>query len=158
MKNTYKFKKLLSKRSDSAKLRRGERGQSLVELSMSLTIILLLLSGAVDFSIAYFSFSAMQDAAQEGALYGSINPTDEAGIITRVRSASTNPVNLADETLVNVVVTVSGDSCEGDEVRVNVIYDYPVSMPFIGAIIGSQEITLNASVTDTILQPACSSS
>jgi len=156
----FDFHKLISrsKRSQFAEPRQSERGQSLVELAMSLTIIMMLLAGAVDFSIAYFSFSAMQDAAQEGALYGSINPTDEAGIVTRVRSASTNPVDLSDAGLVDVVVTVSGDSCEGDEVRVNVIYDYPVSMPFIGAIIGSQQITLNASVTDTILQPACSSS
>jgi Flp pilus assembly protein TadG len=114
---------------------------------------MLLLAGAVDFSIAYFSFAAMQDAAQEGALYGSINPSDTAGIITRVRSASTNPVNLADAGLVNVTVTLSGAACEGNEITVNVIYDYPVSMPFIGSIIGSQTITLNASVTDTILQP-----
>src|SRR3990172_814599 len=123
---------------------------------MSLTVILLLLSGAVDFSIAYFSFSAMQDAAQEGALYGSINPEDEEGIISRVRNASTNPVDLADDALVDVVVTLPGDACEGNEVRVNVIYDYPISMPFIGAIIGAQQITLNASATDTILQPVCS--
>jgi Flp pilus assembly protein TadG len=158
MKNYFRKIFSQSKRSQSAEPRRSERGQSLVELAMSLTIIMMLLAGAVDFSIAYFSFSAMQDAAQEGALYGSINPTDEAGIITRVRSASTNPVDLADAGLVDVVVTLSGDSCEGDEVRVNVIYDYPVSMPFIGAIIGSQQITLDASVTDTILQPVCSSS
>jgi Flp pilus assembly protein TadG len=144
-----------SKKGAPARLLRSERGQSLVELAMSLTVILLLLAGAVDFSIAYFSFSAMQDAAQEGALYGSINPEDEDGIISRVRSASTNPVDLADEALVDVVVTLPGDACEGNEVRVNVIYDYPVSMPFIGAIIGSQQITLNASVTDTILQPLC---
>jgi Flp pilus assembly protein TadG len=137
-----------------------ERGQSLVELALSLTVILLLLSGAVDFSIAYFSFSAMQDAAQEGALYGSINPGDMNGIVTRVRNASTNPVELANESLVDVEVALAGDSCvgaacacEGNEVRVNVIYDYPISMPFIGAIIGTQQIRLNASVTDTILQP-----
>jgi Flp pilus assembly protein TadG len=144
------------RRGDPAELSRGERGQSLVELALSLTIILLLLAGAVDFSMAYFSFSAMQDAAQEGALYGSVNPDDETGIITRVRSASSNPVNFADTTLVDVIVTLSADpACEGDEVKVNVIYDYPISMPFIGAIIGSQKITLNASVTDTILQPVC---
>jgi Flp pilus assembly protein TadG len=137
------------------KQQRGERGQSLVELALSLTVILLLLAGAVDFSIAYFSFSAMQDAAQEGALYGSINPTNEAGIITRVRSASTTPVDLSNEDLVDVVVNLPGDACEGNEIRVNVIYDYPISMPFIGSIIGSQQITLNASVTDTILQPVC---
>jgi hypothetical protein len=138
--------------------KRGERGQSLVELALSLTVILLLLTGAVDFSIAYFTFSAMHDAAQEGALYASINPEDEVGITSRVRSASTNPVDLANEDLVDVVVTLPGDACEGNEVIVNVIYDYPISMPFIGAIIGAQQIRLNASVTDTILQPICSES
>ena len=147
-------------RSNPAKRGREERGQSLVELAISLTIIMLLLAGAVDFSIAYFSFTAMQDAAQEGALYGSINPTDEAGIISRVRRASSNPVDLTDTSLVNVVVTVPenpDDVCEGHEIKVNVTYDYPISMPFIGTIIGSQKITLNASVTDTILQPVCES-
>lgn len=153
-KNTNVTKSSL-KVSNPVQAQRGERGQSLVELAISLTAILLLLSGAVDFSIAYFSFSAMQDAAQEGALYGSINPTDEEGIEDRVRQASSNPVNLSNEDLVDVVVTVPGDACEGNEVRVNVIYDYPISMPFIGAIIGSQQITLNATVTDTILQPVC---
>ena len=141
--------------NESVKLRKSERGQSLVELAISLTIILLLLAGAVDFSIAYFSFAAMQDAAQEGALYGSINPDDETGIVTRVRNASSNPVDLADTTLVQVIVTVNEGACEGDEISVNVIYDYPISMPFIGSIIGSQEIRLNAGVTDTILQPVC---
>jgi Flp pilus assembly protein TadG len=155
MKKTQNPTNSASERSDPVKLQRGERGQSLVELALSLTVILLLLSGAVDFSIAYFSFSAMQDAAQEGALYGSINPADETGIITRVRSASSNPVDLANADLVDVVVSLPGDACEGNEVRVNVIYDYPVSMPFIGSIIGAQQIRLNASVTDTILQPVC---
>jgi Flp pilus assembly protein TadG len=136
-------------------VKQTERGQSLVELALSITIIMLLLAGAVDFSIAYFSFSAMQDAAQEGALYGSVNPTDEDGIITRVRSASSNPVDLANSALVDVVVTAPEHACEGDEVKVNVIYDYPISMPFIGTIIGSQKIRLKASVTDTILQPVC---
>ncbi len=98
-----------SRRSSPANQGQNERGQSLVELAISLTIILLLLAGAVDFSIAYFSFSAMQDAAQEGALYGSINPTDEAGIITRVRSASTTPVDLSNEDLVDVKVTLPAE-------------------------------------------------
>jgi Flp pilus assembly protein TadG len=138
---------------------RSERGQSLVELALSLTFIMLLLAGAVDFSIAYFSFAAMQDAAQEGALYGSVNPTDENGIINRVRNAASNPIDLSNDSLVDVDVEVNvtppEDACEGDALTVNVTYDYPISMPFIGTIIGSQHITLHASVTDTILQPVC---
>jgi Flp pilus assembly protein TadG len=157
MNKVAKLKNPSIKRGDPAKLRRGEQGQSLVELALSLTIILLLLAGAVDFSMAYFSFSAMQDAAQEGALYGSVNPTDTAGIITRVRSASSNPVNLTDPAVdVTVTVDYAGPfPCEGDDVTVKVVYDYPISMPFIGGIIRSQKITLTASVTDTVLQPVC---
>jgi Flp pilus assembly protein TadG len=155
MKKGTKAKNTSSSRYDHASLRQNERGQSLVELAMSLMAIMTLLAGAVDFSVAYFSFTAIQDAAQEGALYGSINPTDEDGIISRVRNASTNPVDLADEDLVDVVVSLPGDACEGNEVTVTVSYDYPISMPFIGSIIGSQQIILNASVTDTILQPVC---
>lgn len=149
-----------SLRSDFAKRRRNERGQSLVELALSLTVILLLLAGAVDFSVAYFSFSAMQDAAQEGALYGSANPSDLDGIRSRVRNASTKPVDLSDEDLVGVDVSLSGDACvdehcacQGNEIHVDVTYDYPISMPFIGAIVGAQQIRLKASVTDTILKP-----
>lgn len=156
--NTFLQSKKISKRnSDPAEGRQGERGQSLVELAISLTVILLLLAGAVDFSIAYFSFAAMQDAAQEGALYGSINPTDTNGIETRVRNASSNPVDLSDTSLVTVNVTTDpvANPCEGGEVTVEVIYDYPISMPFIGTIIGSQTITLTARVSDTILQPVC---
>jgi len=142
-------------KSKSPSSNQHERGQSLVELALSLTMIMLLLAGAVDFSMGYFSFSAMQDAAQEGALYGSVNPADEVGIITRVRNASSNPVDLSDDSRVDVVVTAPESACEGDALTVDVVYDYPISMPFIGGIVGSQHITLTARVTDTVLQPAC---
>ena len=66
----------------------NERGQSLVELSISLVLLLVLLSGAVEFGIAFFQFVQLRDAVQEGALYGSMNPSDSAGIIARVQGAS----------------------------------------------------------------------
>jgi Flp pilus assembly protein TadG len=149
------MKKMLGTKNLSEK--RGERGQSLVEIAISLTVIMMLVVGAVDFSIAYFTYAALEDAAQEGALYGSINPTDTAGIITRVRDASTNPVDLSDTAEVNVQVIVTGTACEGNPIQVEVFYDYPISMPFLGTIIGSQSIPLKATVTDTILTPICSS-
>src|SRR5215470_12817695 len=79
----------------------GTRGQSLVELALSLTVILMLLAGAVDFGMAFFSYTAIRDAAQEGALYGSINgPSDQQlpsppdDICNRVRMASSSPIDL----------------------------------------------------------------
>jgi Flp pilus assembly protein TadG len=73
---------------------KSERGQSLVELAISLVIILFLLAGAVEFGIALFQFIQLRDAAQEGALYGSICPHDpdvNDKIKQRVRAASDTP-------------------------------------------------------------------
>jgi Flp pilus assembly protein TadG len=132
-----------------------EHGQSLVEFAISLTLILLLLAGAVDFGMAFFSFIALRDAAQEGALYGSMSPTDTAGIIARVRSASNRPVDLSDVSSVQVTTQIIGQACEGGGIQVTVVYYYPLSMPFLPAILGRNAIPIRASVTDTILQPTC---
>jgi len=135
------------------KFNHAEKGQSLVELALSLLIILTLLAGAVDLGSAFFSYVAIRDAAQEGALYGSIFPT--GAIESRVRSASSTPVDLSDISKVTVSVTTSTTPCAGGSITVSVTYNYPLTMPLIGAIIGSPTIRLTASVTDTILSPSC---
>ncbi len=149
------------KKSKKPSIRKSQRGQSLVELAISLTVILMLLSGAVDFGMAFFSYTAIRDAAQEGAASGSFNPTDSAGMIMRVRKQSTNPVNLNDASKVTVSASIIGASCQGvtggttNAVQVTVKYNYPIIMPFLGLILNSQTIPLSATETDTILSPMC---
>jgi Flp pilus assembly protein TadG len=142
----------------------NETGQSLVELGISLMVILTLLAGAVEFSIALFQFVQLRDAAQEGALYGSFNPDDEDGIRWRVRAASQSPIDLSDTSLVpdsDIVVEyndgakIASEACEGDGVSVTITFDHTIALPLVGPIIGSNTIPLTASVTDTILQPVC---
>ncbi|MEO8354897.1 MAG: TadE/TadG family type IV pilus assembly protein [Chloroflexota bacterium] len=142
----------------------SERGQSLVELSISLLILLYLLSGAVEFGIAFFQFVQLRDAAQEGALYGSMQPTNTAGIAARVQGASNSPIDLADTSLVLIDLQIdgvpidtaitAGNACEGHGLEVTVSFNHTVFMPFMSAIVGNT-IPLNASVTDTILSPPC---
>ncbi|MFC1879838.1 TadE/TadG family type IV pilus assembly protein, partial [Chloroflexota bacterium] len=60
--------------------RSGQDGQSLVEFAVALVFLLLLIAGIVDVSRALFTYMALRDAAQEGALYGSTNPLDTGGI------------------------------------------------------------------------------
>lgn len=138
---------------------KSTRGQSLVEFAISLTLVLLLLAGAVDFGMAFFSFIAIRDAAQEGALYGSMAPTDIAGIESRVRHASTTPIDMTDpDANINITVRTIGRACEGGGIEVTITYWYPLSMPLIRPIIdqdGDGLIPITASVTDTILQPPC---
>jgi hypothetical protein len=134
-----------------------ERGQSLVEFAISLTVIMLLLAGAVEFGIALFQFVQLRDAAQEGALYGSIHPGDDANIELRVKSASQSPIDLQNDPDVDITINYPDGAphCEGKGIEVEVSYPHPIAMPFIGPIIGSNTIQLTASVTDTILLPVC---
>jgi Flp pilus assembly protein TadG len=145
-----------------------ERGQSLVELGISMLILLYLLSGAAEFGVLFFQFVQLRDAAQEGALYGSINPpssaTDTAKIdAIKVRalhsSPTKSPIDLINDTNVSVsVVVTDGQYCEGGSIQVTVAYPHHIFMPFLAQMIGRSadpNIPLNASVTDTILSPVC---
>lgn len=150
---------------------KSERGQSLVELAISLVVLLFLLSGVVEFGIAFFQFIQLRDAAQEGALYASLNPTDNTNIEIRVRNASNSPINLQTTSgprAVSVTITPidsTGDgrtTCVGDGIQVNVAFTHQVFMPFVAPIFramsgdGTNTIHLTGSVTDTILRSTTS--
>jgi hypothetical protein len=149
--------------------RKNERGQSLVEVAVSLPVILLLLVGTLDFGMAIFSYMILRDAAQEGALYGSFNPANNAEIERRARGISPHedgslfysPVDLADENLVKVDIKTSAGKCQGfyggkaNDLEVSVTYEYPLMTPFMTQILGSGSIPITANATDVILQPPC---
>ena len=156
----------------------SERGQSLVELGVSLVILLYLLSGAAEFGILFFQFVQLRDAAQEGALYGSsaipsTGPTSATwnAIETRARDASNSPVDLSlaagevdvaifvDDVKVwenGALVGSTAVACEGHGIRVTAEYDHDLFMPFMPQILNREFIPLSATVVDTILVPqAC---
>lgn len=146
------------------KTKRPERGQSMVEFSISLVVILFLLAGAMEFGLALFQYIQLRDAAQEGAVYGSICPI-ESKIVARVRAHSSSPVDLSVTSgpdAVNVIVQgregTSNTSKQisavkvGDGVYVEVSYNHKVFMPFATLFTGgSNTITIRASVTNTVI-------
>jgi Flp pilus assembly protein TadG len=146
----------------SSKGKKTERAQSLVELAISLMIMLMLLLGAIEISLALFQYVTIRDAAQEGALYGSINPTDSNGIKVHAVKAA-DDVLVLDNTAVTVEVPLG--SCEGlttvsgvatpNSITVKVVYLHNIAFPIVGPMIGTNTIPLTASATNTILQPSC---
>ena len=140
--------------------KKSQRGQSLVELALSLMVVLMLLMGAIDFGIALFAYVSMRDAAQEGAVYGSIEPDDTAGIIDRTIAAA-DDIIVIEEGDITISYSDEDNLCEGDtdgvphKITVMVEHDHPVSTPLVGAMIGSQTISLRVQVTNTILSPVC---
>lgn len=127
----------------------GEKGQSLVEFAISFVVIMLLLSGVVEFGIAFFQLIQLRDAAQEGALFGSICQ-DTNLIEERARYSSNSPLDLSNSD-VQVKVSFSDDNGQpsviGDGVTVRVEYDHVTFMPFFTGRI----FHLHGQVTDTIL-------
>ena len=135
-----------------------EHGQSMVELALTITILMALLAGTIDLGRAFFTWLTMRDAAQEGASYGSIEPTDTGGIINRAELSFQDVIIDADAD-VDINVSFSGPQCLGSTpstITVQIEYNnFTLTMPFLGTILGSQTIPIRATVNDTILMPLC---
>lgn len=139
---------------ENRQTKNSERGQSLSEMAMSLVILLLLVGGIVDLGRAFFTYMALRDSVQEGALYGSINPSLTEEIKNHVLNSSEMIPDLVSGD--DITVQVLGGACAGNLIQVSAVYpDFPITMPFIGTVLGSQTLAIRASVTDTILTPAC---
>ena len=150
--------------------RKFQDGQSMVELSIAFVVILLLLAGVIDMGRAFFAYSALQDAAQEGAAYASLNPPSSASdtaklnaITQRVKGnagpTSRNPIDFNNDTNISVVTTaVDGWSlaCRSHGIKVTVSYTgFPLLMPVWRMVMNTSSINLKAAATDVILNPAC---
>jgi Flp pilus assembly protein TadG len=123
-----------------------------VEFALSLFFILLLVSGIVDLGRAFFTYMDLREAAQEGAVYGSVFPNNNTEIANRVKGSSNSIENAS----VNIVIAYDVDPCAGNDIQVTVeMDDFPITMPFLGTILGTQEIMIAASATDRIITPLC---
>ncbi len=145
---------------------RSEKGQSLTEFALALVILLTLVAGVTDLGRMFIAYIIIRDAAQEGAVYGSIADksdltTFQTEVESRVKEAFTDPSDPSntpiDLSKLQVYANVIGATCAtpGSGVRVKVDYAVPVTMPFLGSIIGSQEMKMSATVENAILSPVC---
>jgi len=145
-------------------MKHDERGQSMVELALTITLLMTLLAGTVDLGRAFFTWLAMRDAAQEGASYGSINPTRLDLVESRVRDNLEQVIsNPADLIVTPRLLPPMGQSypppgqpCFGNTIQVIVNYPhFPLTTPFLGAVLGKQDLSIHATINDTILAPVC---
>jgi len=153
---------------------RGPSGQSMVEFSVGLVILLILLAGVVDLGRMAFYYLSMRDAAEEGASYGSIFPNNNQEIISRalsgavdssrvevqikIKKASSTYECSSKNACANYVDTCAGNTVVvGDVIEIKVIDpDFPITMPFLGTFLGKQSIHLEAVIQNPVVRvPAC---
>jgi Flp pilus assembly protein TadG len=74
-------------RSNTRAPRDRQSGQGMVELALLMPFLVLLLAGIVDLGRGIRALTLLTNAASQGAQYATFNPTDTAGIRTRVTNA-----------------------------------------------------------------------
>lgn len=141
------------------KTMKEKKGQSLVEFAAMVTVLLIILAGIVDVARMITTWITMRDAAQEGASYGSVFPTYCLQIADRARNNLIDPGNYSIIVYIDGIVcstATSMQACLGHVVTVNVTQpNFGLTMPFIGAFLGSQTFNLTASSNDTIIRTPC---
>lgn len=146
-----------------------QKGQSLVEFSLGMIVILIVLSGLLDLGRVYFTIVALEDGVGEAALYLSINPTcmyeggdykvdathpavaecaDPNNAEFRAQNAGAQEVDWSQATLTFDRLANYG---VGDPVSVSVQYSYKLLTPIIPKIVGLNPITLGVSASQIIV-------
>jgi hypothetical protein len=144
-------------------LARGERGQSLVELTLGFTMLLILMSGLLDLGRAYFIYVALEDGAGEAALYLSINPQcwdvgsgpgcgDPNNALYRARNAGGAFVDWQSAVISVNPASYSDRDTIGDTVTVSIAYSFQLLTPVIPEIAGANPITLTGEASQMIIR------
>ena len=128
-------------------LRSRQRGQTLVEFALIIPIFLLLTVGFLDLGRAVYYYSAIHNAAREGARYGVVLETDSDGnftagqrieIKTRARDkAVAVGVTLADVDAYDPASFPATPGRNVDIIRVCVNFEFSPITPFIAQILGA---------------------
>ncbi len=131
--------------------RRAERGQSLVEFSLAITVFLLLVMGTVDLGRAVYQFNGVSQAARELARVASVHPGGTLG--TSSESASrliaqrglVPGLGTPSYTCIDIAgATVSGPCSGGNWVRVTLTSTFTPVTPLAG-LLGVVTLTSSAS-------------
>lgn len=132
----------------------SERGVAFVEFAITLPLLLTLALGAVDIGRGLISYVELEQAAQEGALYGSFAPSDHALVAARARNSSTGLVDLADAAEVDVKVLCAPDVPAG-KIGVRLSYTLHVLTPLVGPVLGGSLSLQAQSVGTNFTDAAC---
>jgi Flp pilus assembly protein TadG len=121
------------------KRRSRERGQDLVEFALVLPILLFTLMIILDLGRAVYYYSAIHNSAREGARYGIIYPDDPAGIEAAARDTAIG--------LDPIAMTVTINFPDDEHIQVVATFQFTAVTPFVGVLLGTNEITLDTSST-----------
>jgi Flp pilus assembly protein TadG len=117
-------------------LKRNEQGQTMVEFTLVLPVLMVVLFGIIQFGITFNNYVALTDAVRAGARTAAVSrlsSTPSTDTVNRVKNASGD----LDASKVNVTVTTTW--AHGDDVTVKATYPYSISL--LGVVVASGNLT-----------------
>lgn len=129
-------------------VRSNRRGQSIVEVALVLPVVVMLMLGLLDFGRAYYAIVALRDAADEGASYAAISPSDVMGIRRRAAEASRQLVPLAEN---DVAITYPPAIYVGAPITVTTVYTLELFTPFASSFVPGHWLELRGRATHALL-------
>ncbi|MGI5838273.1 MAG: TadE/TadG family type IV pilus assembly protein [bacterium] len=134
-------RKVMQMSGRSKYLLRGEQGQSLVEFALILPLLILLVTGIMQFGSIYNDYIVLQNAAREGARAGVVGKSDaEISDIVYNYAAGLDSSRLT----VTVAPVESVRRC-GDTLTVSLEYSMPVTIGLLQPLLGNQ-ISLDSQI------------
>jgi len=126
-------------------MKRGERGQNLVEFAIVALLLILLIAGIADIGRAFHSYMIVENASREGARYASRFPDS----LTAIQNAAIREAANSHVTLVpaDISVPVGLNGTRGNPVTVQIRYHIDT---ILGAIIGAATIPMRVETTMVI--------
>jgi len=147
---------------------RRPRGQSVVEFALILPVMLILLAAAIDMGRLFYSYVAVENAAKEGAFFGSRNPLcDDAtsascgnpnNVIWHVQNEAPNigsgfTTSVACRDLAGSLVQPINNCLDGFKYQVTVTYPFQMITPILSTILGNT-LTLHSEAQATVVNDA----
>jgi Flp pilus assembly protein TadG len=121
---------------------KSEKGQALVEFALSVTALMLLLLGIIDFGRVFFVYLTMDNAGRETARAVSVGSLKTDGEIQTYAVNSfnnnTGPLNISPLTTGNV--TPGGTRTSGQIFTLEIRYNVTFLTPLIGQIWGNRPL------------------
>lgn len=129
-------------------IRRSERGQSIVEVSVVSIFLILLVIVVFEAGVTFASYMALLNASREGALYASAHPElvtlpeDDARYVVFTENVVKGEIQAgnmldADRLTIERPILVEGTSSSGDPIMVRLHYQLytftsGIRLPFLG--------------------------
>lgn len=113
--------------------KKSTKGQSLVEFALILPLFMLIVLGIFDFGRAIYAYSALHNAAREGARYGAVHHCDTAGIINMAQQMA---AGLGEGISVTPTIEHTAMGVPA-RIKVKVVFRFRAVTPLVGTFLGS---------------------